>query len=501
MNEEKSFNPETKESDLSEILQIRRDKLSYFQEQGRDPFEQTFFYRTAWSAEIKEQYDSFESKTVSVAGRILSKRGMGKAIFCHIKDDKGQIQLYTRADAVSEQEFLDFRKYDIGDIIGVTGYVFKTKTEEISVHVENVVLLSKSLRPLPEKYHGMTNTELRYRQRYVDLIVNSDTRRNFEIRSRFISYVRSFLDNRGYMEVETPVLNTISGGATARPFITHHNTLDIDMYLRIATELNLKRLIVGGIERVYEIGRIFRNEGMDTKHNPEFTTVELYESYTDFNGMMDLFEELLSGAAKEILGTYNITWQGNEISLAPGFKRMTMAEAVKEYVGIDFMQITTDEDAVEAAVNAGIDMTKAEKTWGNALYECFDQKVEDKLIQPTFITMHPVDVSPLAKRSPKDKRLTERFELFICSSEMGNAFSELNDPIDQKNRFLKQAELRNKGDEEAGMMDDDFILALEYGMPPTGGLGIGIDRCVMMLCGCDSIREVIFFPTMKPENL
>jgi lysyl-tRNA synthetase class 2 len=303
------------------------------------------------------------------------------------------------------------------------------------------------------------------------------------------------------MEVETPVLNTISGGATARPFITHHNTLDIDMYLRIATELNLKRLIVGGIERVYEIGRIFRNEGMDTKHNPEFTTVELYESYTDFNGMMDLFEELLSGAAKEILGTYNITWQGNEISLAPGFKRMTMAEAVKEYVGIDFMQITTDEDAVEAAANAGIDMTKAEKTWGNALYECFDQKVEDKLIQPTFITMHPVDVSPLAKRSPKDKRLTERFELFICSSEMGNAFSELNDPIDQKNRFLKQAELRNKGDEEAGMMDDDFILALEYGMPPTGGLGIGIDRCVMMLCGCDSIREVIFFPTMKPENL
>ena len=501
MNEEKSFNPETKESDLSEILQIRRDKLSYFQEQGRDPFEQTFFHRTAWSAEIKEQYNSFESKTVSVAGRILSKRGMGKAIFCHIKDDKGQIQLYTRADAVSEQEFLDFRKYDIGDIIGVTGYVFKTKTEEISVHVENVVLLSKSLRPLPEKYHGMTNTELRYRQRYVDLIVNSDTRRNFEIRSRFISYVRSFLDNRGYMEVETPVLNTISGGATARPFITHHNTLDIDMYLRIATELNLKRLIVGGIERVYEIGRIFRNEGMDTKHNPEFTTVELYESYTDFNGMMDLFEELLSGAAKEILGTYNITWQGNEISLAPGFKRMTMAEAVKEYVGIDFMQITTDEDAVEAAVNAGIDMTKAEKTWGNALYECFDQKVEDKLIQPTFITMHPVDVSPLAKRSPKDKRLTERFELFICSSEMGNAFSELNDPIDQKNRFLKQAELRNKGDEEAGMMDDDFILALEYGMPPTGGLGIGIDRCVMMLCGCDSIREVIFFPTMKPENL
>ena len=501
MNEEKSFNSETKDADLSEILQIRRDKLSFFQEQGRDPFEQTYFHRSAWSSEIKENYESFESITVSVAGRILSKRGMGKAIFCHIKDDKVQIQLYIRSDAVSEQEFFDFRKYDIGDIIGVTGYVFKTKTEEISVHVEKVVLLSKSLRPLPEKYHGMTNTELRYRQRYVDLIVNSDTRRNFEIRSKFIRYVRSFLDNRGYMEVETPVLNTISGGATARPFITHHNTLDIDMYLRIATELNLKRLIVGGIERVYEIGRQFRNEGMDTKHNPEFTTVELYESYTDFNGMMDLFEELLSGAVMEILGTYDIIWQGKEINLAPGFKRMTMAEAVSEYLGIDFMQIATDEEAVSAAVNAGVDMAKAEKTWGNALYECFDQKVEEKLIQPTFITMHPVDVSPLAKRCPKDKRLTERFELFICSSEMGNAFSELNDPIDQKERFLKQAELRSKGNDEAGMMDDDFILALEYGMPPTGGLGIGIDRCVMMLCGCDSIREVIFFPTMKPENM
>ena len=501
MKEENSYTPEAKETDLSEILQIRRDKLKYFQEEGRDPFEQTVFHRTAWSMEIKEQYDSFESKTVSVAGRILSKRGMGKAIFCHIKDDKGQIQLYIRSDAVSDQEFLDFRKYDIGDIIGVTGYVFKTKTEEISVHVEKVILLSKSLRPLPEKYHGMTNTELRYRQRYVDLIVNSDTRRNFEIRSQFIRYVRSFLDSRGYMEVETPVLNTISGGATARPFITHHNTLDIDMYLRIATELNLKRLIVGGIERVYEIGRQFRNEGMDTKHNPEFTTVELYESYTDFNGMMDLFEELLSGAAKEILDSYELTWQGNTISLAPGFKRMTMAEAVKEYLGIDFMQIFSDDEAVAAAVKAGIDMSKAEKTWGHALYECFDQKVEEKLIQPTFITMHPVDVSPLAKRSPKDKRLTERFELFICSSEMGNAFSELNDPIDQKERFLKQAELRSKGNDEAGMMDEDFILALEYGMPPTGGLGIGIDRCVMMLCGCDSIREVIFFPTMKPESM
>ena len=485
------------EQELSEILQVRRDKLSSLQQEGRDPFQQTKFVRTAWSEEIKGDFEGFENKTVSVAGRIMSKRGMGKAIFCHIKDDRGQIQLYTRADAVSEQEFADFRKYDIGDIIGVTGYVFKTKTEEISVHVEKVTLLSKSLRPLPEKFHGMTNTELKYRQRYVDLIVNDDSRRNFVIRSKFVSYVRHFLDNRGYLEVETPVLNTISGGATARPFITHHNTLDLDMYLRIATELNLKRLIVGGIERVYEIGRQFRNEGMDTKHNPEFTTVELYESYADFNDMMDLFEDLLSGAAMEILGTYDVQWQGHDVSLAPGFKRMTMAEAVKEHLGVDFMAINSDEEAVAAARAAGVDMAKVEPTWGHALYECFDQKVEEKLIQPTFITMHPVDVSPLAKRSPKDPRLTERFELFICASEMGNAFSELNDPIDQKQRFQKQVELRAKGDDEAGMMDEDFINALEYGMPPTGGLGIGIDRCVMLLTGCNSIRDVILFPTMK----
>ena len=497
MSEENTRQP-APEQELSEILQIRRDKLAALQQDGRDPFTKTKFTRTAWSEEIKADYDAFADKTISVAGRIMSKRGMGKAIFCHIKDDRGQIQLYIRADAVSAQEFADFRKYDIGDIIGVSGYVFKTKTEEISVHVQSVVLLSKSLRPLPEKFHGMTNTELKYRQRYVDLIVNDDSRRNFVIRSKFVSYVRRFLDNRGYMEVETPVLNTISGGATARPFITHHNTLDIDMYLRIATELNLKRLIVGGIERVYEIGRIFRNEGMDTKHNPEFTTVELYESYADFNDMMDLFEDLLSGAAMEILGTYDVQWQGQSVSLAPGFKRMTMAEAVKEYLGVDFMAIESDEEAVAAAKAIGVDMEKVEPTWGHALYECFDQKVEEKLIQPTFITMHPVDVSPLAKRSPKFPRLTERFELFICASEMGNAFSELNDPIDQKQRFQKQVEMRAKGDDEAGMMDEDYINALEYGMPPTGGLGIGIDRCVMLLTGCSSIRDVILFPTMKP---
>ena len=497
MSEENISQP-CQEQELSEILQVRRDKLAALRQEGRDPFQQTKFLRSAWSAEIKGDYDAFENKTVSVAGRIMSKRGMGKAIFCHIKDDRGQLQLYVRADSLSEQEFQDFRKYDIGDIIGVTGYVFKTKTGEISVHAGRAVLLSKSLRPLPEKFHGMTNTELKYRQRYVDLIVNDDSRRNFEIRSRFISYVRRFLENRGYIEVETPVLNTISGGATARPFITHHNTLDIDMFLRIATELNLKRLIVGGMERVYEIGRIFRNEGMDTRHNPEFTTVELYEAYADFNDMMDLFEALLSGAAMEILGGYDVEWLGHKVSLAPGFKRMTMAEAVKAHLGLDFMAIEGDEAAVQAAKSAGVDMDKVEPTWGHALYECFDQKVEEKLIQPTFITMHPVDVSPLAKRSPADPRLTERFELFVCCSEMGNAFSELNDPIDQKQRFQKQVELRAKGDDEAGMMDEDFINALEYGMPPTGGLGIGIDRCVMLLTGCSSIRDVILFPTMKP---
>ena len=499
MSEERN-RTEAPEQELSEILRIRRDKLAALQQEGRDPFVQTRFRRTAWSQEIKDGFEAFEEKSVSVAGRILSKRGMGKAIFCHIKDDRGQIQLYIRADAVTPTEFADFRKYDIGDIIGVSGYVFKTKTGEISVHVQRVTLLSKSLRPLPEKFHGMTNTELKYRQRYVDLIVNDDSRRNFEIRSRFISYVRRFLDARGYMEVETPVLNTISGGATARPFITHHNTLDMNMYLRIATELNLKRLIVGGIERVYEIGRIFRNEGMDTKHNPEFTTVELYQSYADFNDMMDLFEELLSSAAKDIVGSYQLQWQGYDVDLTPGWPRLTMAEAVKQYVGVDFMAITDDAEAVAAAKAAGVDMEKVEPTWGHALYECFDQKVEEQLIQPTFITMHPVDVSPLAKRSPRDPRLTERFELFICHSEMGNAFSELNDPIDQRARFLKQVELRAKGDDEAGMMDEDFINALEYGMPPTGGLGIGIDRCVMLLCGVNSIRDVILFPTMKPEN-
>ncbi len=483
---------------LSELLQIRRDKLTALQQEGKDPFAITKYEVTAHNGDIRNEFDSRDGQTVRVAGRMMSRRIMGKAAFFDLRDGTDRMQVYIRRDEVGEEDYAAFKKWDIGDIMGVEGRVFRTQMGEISIHATGIQLLSKSLLPLPEKFHGLTDRELRYRQRYVDLIVNPDSRRNFEIRSKFVKFLRNFLDGRGYMEVETPVLNTIPGGAAARPFITHHNTLDLDMYMRIATELHLKRLIVGGFERVYEVGRIFRNEGMDTKHNPEFTTVELYQAYADFNDMMDLFEDLLSSAAMEILGTYKVTWQGEEIDLSPGFKRLTMADAVKEYLGVDFMAIDNDADAVAAAKSVGVDMEGVEPTWGHALYECFDQKVEEKLIQPTFITMHPVDVSPLAKRSTSEPRLTERFELFICHSEMGNAFSELNDPIDQKQRFMKQVELREKGDEEANMMDDDFITALEYGMPPTGGLGIGIDRCVMLLTGADSIRDVILFPTMKP---
>ena len=487
------------EPSLSELLQIRRDKLSQLQQEGRDPFQLTRYQADAYSAQIKDSFESMEGSTVRVAGRLMSKRGMGKAIFCDLQDVQGRIQLYVRIDELGEEEFARFKRIDIGDIVGVEGEVFRTKRGEISVKAHSVTLLAKSLRPLPEKFHGLTDKETRYRQRYVDLIMNPEVRQAFVVRSRFIKHVRDFMDSRGYIEVETPVLNTISGGATARPFITHHNTLDLDMYMRIATELPLKRLIVGGMDRVYEIGRIFRNEGMDPKHNPEFTTIELYQAYADFNDMMDLFEDLLSSAAMKILGTYQLHWQGEDLDLTPGWPRMTMAEAVKVHTGLDFMAIQTDEEAVAAAKSIGVELPQtADPTWGNALYECFDQKVEEKLIQPTFITMHPVDVSPLAKRSPKDPRLTERFELFICHSEMGNAFSELNDPIDQRQRFQKQVELRAKGDDEAGMMDEDYITALEYGMPPTGGLGIGIDRCVMLLTDSDSIRDVILFPTMKP---
>lgn len=499
MNEERKNQQSAAEPSLSEILQVRHDKLKALQDAGRDPFAQTRFERSAYSADIKNDFEAYDGKTLQAAGRIMSKRGMGKAIFCDIQDDRGQIQLYVRKDAVSEQEFADFRKYDIGDIIGVSGYAFKTKTGEISIHVQQVTLLCKSLRPLPEKFHGMTNMELRYRQRYVDLIMNPESKRNFQIRSQFVAYLRRYLDGLGFMEVETPVLSPIAGGATARPFITHHNTLDIDMYMRIATELHLKRLIVGGIERVYEVGRIFRNEGMDTKHNPEFTTCELYQAYTNLDGMMDILEGILSGAAKEILGTYQLQWLGHDVDLTPSWRRVTMADAVQDVTGADFMAVLGDADAAVAlAKSVGVDMENVAHTWGNALYETFDQKVEATLIQPTFITMYPVEVSPLAKRSPEQPALTERYEMFICGCEMGNAFSELNDPIDQYQRFKAQAEKRAHGDEEANMMDEDFVMALEYGMPPTGGLGFGIDRCAMLLCGASSIRDVILFPTMKP---
>ena len=485
---------------FSEQELIRREKLAALQAAGQDPYEITHYDVTHYSQEIIENFvDDAEPVTVSVAGRMMSRRVMGKASFASLLDGQGNIQIYVTRDDLGEDAYAAFKKSDIGDIFGVKGIPFRTKTGMVSIHVKEMTLLSKSLKVLPEKFHGLVDTDLRFRQRYLDLIVNPEVKKNFIVRSRFIKFMRNYLDNMGYIEVETPVLNTIAGGATARPFVTHHNTLDINMYMRIATELPLKRLIVGGMDRVYEIGRIFRNEGMDPKHNPEFTSVELYQAYADFHDMMDICEGIISGAAKEILGTYEVEWMGEKINLAPGWRRMTMVEAVKEYVGIDFDAISDDAQAVAAAKEKGVELAEtADKTWGNALYACFDQKVEEHLIQPTFITMYPVEVSPLTKRSPKDPRLTERFEAFICHSEMGNAYSELNDPIDQRSRFEKQLELRERGDDEAEMLDEDFLNALEYGMPPTGGMGIGVDRCVMMLTGSDTIREVILFPTMKP---
>ncbi len=484
---------------VSEQAQIRREKLAALQAEGRDPFLVTKFDFTSDSAAIKENFEAMEGQVVRLAGRLMSKRGMGKVLFCDLQDCTGRIQLFVKIDVLGEEEFARFKKLDLGDIIGVSGEVFKTKTGETSVRIDQCTLLSKSLLPMPEKFHGLTDKETRFRQRYVDLMVNPEVKRNFVIRSKFIKFMRNYLDNMNYMEVETPVLSTIAGGASARPFITHHNTLDIDMYMRIATELPLKRLIVGGMDRVYEIGRIFRNEGMDPKHNPEFTSVELYQAYADFHDMMDIAEGIISGAAKEILGTYDVEWMGEQICLAPGWRRLTMVEAVKEYAGIDFGAITDDAEAVAAAKAIGVELADAaEKTWGNALYATFDQRVEEHLIQPTFITMYPVEVSPLTKRSPEDPRLTERFELFICHSELANAYSELNDPVDQRSRFMKQVEQRERGDDETEMLDEDFLNALEYGMPPTGGMGMGIDRCVMLLTGADTIREVILFPTMKP---
>jgi len=487
------------EMPLSDQVQVRHDKLATLRAEGRDPFLQTKYDFNADSATVKADYEGFEGKTVKVAGRLMSKRGQGKVMFCDLQDSTGRIQLFVKIDELGEEEYARFKKYDIGDIVGVEGEIFKTKTEEISVRAKNVVLLAKSLLPLPEKFHGLTDKEIRFRQRYVDLMVNPEVKRNFVIRSQFIKHLRDYLDNMGYIEVETPVLNTIAGGASARPFITHHNTLDIDMYMRIAAELPLKRLIIGGMDRVYEIGRIFRNEGMDPKHNPEFTSVELYQAYADFHDMMDIAEGVYTTFAQKYLGTYKLQWMGEEIDLAPGWPRMTMVEAVRKYVGIDFDQISDDAEAVAAAKAKGVELADAaEKTWGNALYACFDQRVEEHLVQPTFITMYPVEVSPLTKRSPMDPRLTERFEFFICRSEMGNAYSELNDPMDQRDRFQKQVEQRERGDDETEMLDEDFLNAMEYGMPPTGGMGMGIDRAVMLFTGTDTIREVILFPTMKP---
>ena len=499
MADETNRNVTEQPQDMGELLRIRRDKLKALQDEGRDPFTITKFDVTHHTQDIKDNFDALEGKPVSVAGRLMSKRGMGKVSFCDLQDKTGRIQLYARKDEMDTDNYDRFKKYDIGDIVGVNGEVFRTQRGEMSVRAHDITLLSKSLRPLPEKFHGLTDKEIRYRQRYVDLIMNPESKRNFEIRSRFVAFLRRYLDSLGFMEVETPVLSPVAGGANARPFITHHNAQDIDMYMRIATELHLKRLIVGGMERVYEVGRIFRNEGMDTKHNPEFTTCELYQAYTNLDGMMDILEGILTGAAKEILGTYHIKWLGHDIDLTPSWQRVTMADAVKNVTGADFMACIGDADkGVELAKSVGVDMDGVPHTWGNALYETFDQKVEETLVQPTFITMYPVEVSPLAKRSPTQPELTERYEMFICGCEMGNAFSELNDPIDQYERFKAQAEKRANGDEEADMMDEDFVMALEYGMPPTGGLGFGIDRCSMMLCGTDSIRDVILFPTMKP---
>ena len=513
------INAQQNEENLNEILRFRREKLADLINEGQNPFEITKFNRTHTSKDIKDNYitekrefhkrgsdeveiidakiSPLDGQKVSLAGRIMSKRGMGKVGFVHISDFYGQIQLFVKKDILGEEEYNHFKKLDIGDIIGASGEVFTTQTGEISVRVDKITLLSKSLLPLPEKFHGLVDTDLRYRQRYVDLIMNADVKNAFITRSKIIKEIREFLDNRGYMEVETPVLNTISGGATARPFITHHNTLGIDMYLRIATELNLKRLIVGGLEKVYEIGRQFRNEGMDIKHNPEFTSIELYEAYTDYYGMMEITEDMISTVAEKVLGTTDVNYQGKVIHLAKGWEKITMMDAVKKYAGVDFSGITSSEDAVALAKSVGVEIEEGSSV-GVALYEVFDEKVEGQLIQPTFILDYPIEVSPLAKKKPSDPMFTERFEFFINGAEYGNAFSELNDPIDQKERFQKQVEARENGDEEAGMMDEDYINAMEYGMPPTGGLGIGIDRLVMLLTDSYSIRDVLLFPTMKP---
>jgi len=485
--------------DLNEILKIRRQKLSDLQKEGKDPFVNVKYERTNTSGQIINDFKKLEGKQVSVAGRIIARRMMGKASFCNILDQDGKIQFYIKIDQVGEEKYEEYKKYDIGDIVGIKGDVFKTHTGEISIKVKEIILLSKSLQPLPEKWHGLKDTDLRYRQRYVDLIVNTDVRETFIRRSKILKAIRSFLDSKGFLEVETPILNVIPGGAAARPFVTHHNTLDIDLYLRISPELYLKRLIVGGLEKVYEMGRVFRNEGISIKHNPEFSIMELYEAYTDYHGMMNLTEELMSTVAKETLGTTTINYQGQEVELAAPWTRITMVDAVKKYAGVDFNEIKSDDEARKKGKELKLDV-KDTSTWGEILNLAFEEHVEKNLIQPTFIIDYPVEVSPLTKRKPSDPRLTERFELFMTAREMANAYSELNDPIDQKGRFLKQVEARDAGDEEANMMDDDFVNALEYAMPPTGGLGIGIDRFIMLLTDSYSIRDVLLFPTMKPRE-
>ncbi len=497
MNENENNNVE---QDVNRLMQVRREKLEELCKNGKNPFEITKFNRTHTSKNVKDNYDALEGQDVTVAGRIMAKRIMGKASFCTIQDSEGKIQSYVSTNDLGEENYKEFKTYDIGDIIGITGFVFKTKTEEISVHAKEITLLSKSLRPLPEKFHGLKDMDLRYRQRYIDLIVNPEVKDTFVKRSQIISEIRKILDEKGYLEVETPILNTISGGATARPFITHHNTLDIEMYLRIATELNLKRLIVGGFDKVYEIGRIFRNEGMDIRHNPEFTTIEFYSAYEDYHDMMDIAEEIFQRCANRVCGTTKITYQGTEIDLGTKWKRVTMIDSIKEVTGIDFNEINTDEEAVKIAKEKKIEIPAGKETRGHIISLFFDEFVEQTLIQPTFIYEYPIEISPLAKKKQEDPRLVERFEAFIGGREYGNAFSELNDPIDQYQRFKEEIAARENGDEEAGMMDEDYVTALEIGLPPTGGIGIGIDRLVMLLTDAASIRDVLLFPTMKPLN-
>jgi len=487
------------QQDLNEILQVRRNKLQELQKAGKDPFHIVKYDVTHRTSQILMDFEGHENKNVSLAGRLMSKRGMGKSSFCDLQDRDGKIQLYVRINDIGEEAYENFKKLDIGDIIGVTGKVFKTRMGEVSIHVDSYTLLAKSLRPLPEKFHGLRDPDARYRQRYLDLIVNPDVKATFILRSKIIAAIRRFLDSRDFLEVDTPILNTIPGGAAARPFITHHNTLDIDMYLRIAPELYLKRLIVGGLERVYELGRMFRNEGMSIKHNPEFSMMEVYQAYTDYHGMMELAESLISTVAQEVLGTTKIQYQGQEIDLTPPWTRITMTEAVLKYTGVNFDEIKTDEEARNVAKAKGLEI-EGNPVKGEVLSMMFEEFAEPNLIQPTFVLDYPVEVSPLTKRKPDRPELTERFELFITGREFGNAYSELNDPIDQRERFLEQVKKREAGDEEANMLDEDFLIALEHGLPPTGGLGIGIDRLIMLLTDSFSIKDVLLFPTMKPKD-